>query len=468
MHKARPRGRDGLSVIYRLGVYLLSIVLLALPMTGCMFMRLSEDLKQVESKEALIRGRVTYDAEETVPVLLLLFTDDGGQKAIADFSVMERPGLYAFMVPRGEYYVAAFIDRNRNMRPDDGETYGLYGAPDPVLVDQPGTINGIDLAVDRVIHEEEMDMEFWARQVLEKASASAYITAAGVVTDLSHSYFTPQYAAKGLWEPYTTLREMGIGLFFLEEYDPDKIPVLFVYGASGHAQNWRILFEEMDRERFQPWFFNYPSGLDLEFIGGALEGAIKWLHGQYRFDTLFIVAHSMGGLVARYAIQQNVYEDQQDYIRLLVTISTPWGGHRAAAKGVQYAPAVVPSWRDMAPGSDFLSNLYRRQLPATIPHYLFFSYSGRSGMMDENNDGAVTLESQLDYRIQRQARELYGFDEDHVRVLFSEDVVAIFNGILKDRAEALPRRGILKKMFTAPAPGPDALKSNVPWRSDQH
>ena len=69
--------------------------------------------------------------------------------------------------------------------------------------------------------------------------------------------------------------------------------------------------------------------------------------------------------------------------------------------------------------------------------------------MDENNDGAVTLESQLDYRVQRQARELYGFDENHVQVLFSGDVVAVFNDILKTRAKAL-ERGPLRRILDWP------------------
>jgi len=428
------------------GLYLLSLVWLLLIIDGCMFMRLSQDLKQVETKEAYIRGRVSYQADPNAPVLLLLITVDGGKKQIVDFSVMEAPGLYAFFVPRGTYYVAGFIDLNENMRGDYGEIYGVHGAPDPVVVEQPGMINGIDLSLDRVMREGEVDLSSWSHVNLEEASASSYISAAGVVADLDSHYFTPRYAEKGLWEPYTTLKEMGIGLFFLEDYDPGKIPVLFVYGASGHAQNWRVLFDGMDRQRFQPWFFNYPSGLDLEFIGSALEGAIKWLHERYGFDTLFIVAHSMGGLVARHAILQNVYEDHQDYIRLFLTISTPWGGHRAAAQGVKYAPAVVPSWRDMAPHSAFLAQLYSRPLPPEIPFYLLFSYSGRSGIMNENNDGAVTLESQLDYRVQRKAQKIYGFDEDHVNVLFSEDMAAIFNAILMERADAKSRNP-LRRLF---------------------
>jgi pimeloyl-ACP methyl ester carboxylesterase len=452
------------------GLYLLSVVWLLLIIDGCMFMRLSQDLKQVETKEAYIRGRVSYQDDQQAPVLLLLITVDGDKKQIVDFSVMEAPGLYAFFVPRGTYYVVGIIDLNENMRGDYGEIYGVHGAPDPVVVAQPGMINGIDLKLDRVMREGEVDLSSWSHVNLEEASASAYISAAGVVADLDNSYFTPQYAEKGLWEPYATLKEVGIGLFFLEAYDPHKIPVLFVYGASGHAQNWRVLFDEMDRQRFQPWFFNYPSGLDLEFVGSALEGAIQLLHERYAFDHLFIVAHSMGGLVARHAILQNIYEDQQDYIRLFITISTPWGGHRAAAQGVKYAPAVVPSWRDMAPDSDFLAHLYSRPLPPDVPYYLFFSYGGRSGMMDENNDGAVTLESQLDYRVQRHAQALDGFDEDHVQVLYSEEMVAVFNAALKERADTISQ-GPLRQLFGFPDGGSqDAARSAAKdrWRKASH
>ena len=118
------------------GIYLLLVIGLVFGTSGCMFMRLSQDLKQVETKEAYIRGRVAYHTDRTAPVLILLITVDGRKKQLVDFSVLEQPGLYAFLVPRGTYYVAGFIDLNRNMRPDAGEIYGVYGSPTPVVVDQ--------------------------------------------------------------------------------------------------------------------------------------------------------------------------------------------------------------------------------------------------------------------------------------------------------------------------------------------
>ncbi len=91
-------------------------------------------------------------------------------------------------------------------------------------------------------------------------------------------------------------------------------------------------------------------------------------------------------------------------------------------------------------------------------------------MMDENNDGAVTLESQLDYRVQRHAQSLDGFDEDHVQVLYSEDVVAVFNVALKERADTI-LQGPLRHLFGFPEGGSqDADRSAAKdrWRKASH
>ena len=82
--------------------------------------------------------------------------------------------------------------------------------------------------------------------------------------------------------------------------------------------------------------------IHLDLIGSGLNGVIKKLHDTYRFNTLYVTAHSMGGLVSRSFIMKNVYEDGEDYIKLFVSISTPWDGHRAAEKGVENAPSVIP------------------------------------------------------------------------------------------------------------------------------
>ena len=68
---------------------------------------------------------------------------------------------------------------------------------------------------------------------------------------------------------------------------------------------------------------------------------------------------------------------EHNYVRLLVTIATPFDGHEAAKAGVELSPVVLPSWRDMAAGSPFLLSL-RQALPPNTPHHLFFSFVGGS------------------------------------------------------------------------------------------
>ena len=54
------------------------------------------------------------------------------------------------------------------------------------------------------------------------------------------------------------------------EFDPDKIPVLFVHGIGGTPLDWKYLAKGLDRHRFQPWFYYYPSGLRLNLVSGLL------------------------------------------------------------------------------------------------------------------------------------------------------------------------------------------------------
>lgn len=430
-------------------------------LSGCAFLRLDRDLKRQQAETfdgrvAVIRGQVAYDEPSGAPAVVLCFAREEGRPVLKDYLVINHSSLYYFIVSAGEYAVAAFEDRNRNMRADPGEACGVYGAPDWLVVDRPGPFKGIDLVL--AAGDPSAGGPLLTDLPLGEVSGRQYTSGVGVVTDLDNRLFAPEYAAKGLWEPYAFMKEVGYGLLFMEPYDPAKTPVLFVYGAAGQARNWRPIFEGIDRTRFQPWFFNYPTGLPLEMSAGALAGSLRQLHKRFHFRHLFVVAHSMGGLVARRAIQKCLETGAGESLALFVSLSTPWGGHWAAEKGVARAPAVVPSWRDMVPDSDFIRTVLDAPLPPELPHYLFFSFSGRSGIVGENNDGAVTLASQLDGRAQDAARGIRGFDQGHVGILFDAGVIQTLDAVLAARREELDRglglRQILKAFKPEPSDGP--------------
>ncbi len=59
--------------------------------------------------------------------------------------------------------------------------------------------------------------------------------------------------------------EMAPMMFYaLEEDLPYKVPIVFVHGIEGSITDFLPLLERLDRQRYKPWFFYYPSGADLD------------------------------------------------------------------------------------------------------------------------------------------------------------------------------------------------------------
>ena len=107
--------------------------------------------------------------------------------------------------------------------------------------------------------------------------------------------------------------------------------------------------------------------------------ALTELYARFRFNRLALVAHSMGGLVSRAAIQEIEGSLPQLPLRLFVSISTPWEGLSIAKMGADYSPAVVPAWLDVVPDSPFLEKLLQKPLPPSMAFHLFFGVEGGAG-----------------------------------------------------------------------------------------
>ena len=143
-----------------------------------------------------------------------------------------------------------------------------------------------------------------------------------------------------------------------------------------------------------------------------------------------VVAYSMGGLVSRGFIQRHQQTRNASDIPLYVTISTPWGGHKAAESGVRTAPVVVEVWRDMVPGSAYQRSLFAKPLPPEMQHHMLFTYQRKSASFGESDDQGVTVASQLAAPAQGAAVRLYGFDDTHVGVLNNPEVSKLLNELL--------------------------------------
>jgi pimeloyl-ACP methyl ester carboxylesterase len=262
------------------------------------------------------------------------------------------------------------------------------------------------------------------------------VTAAGSITTLSHPRFAAENVRAGMRAPYDFILNVGAGVYFLDTYDPSRIPVLFVHGIHGSPENFKYLIDRLDRQRFQAWVYYYPSGARLGLIADHLAHTVSQVELQYRMPTLIVVAHSMGGLVARGFLLQR--QPDRLHIPLFISLSTPWGGNSAAQIGLEFSPTAVRSWHDIAPASDYLQSLFytqsaaRRSLPAVTQHQLLFSFKKDSSSFGKSSDQVVTVASELRAEAQDEAAGVYGFDETHRGMLEDPQVSVRVNKLLDE------------------------------------
>ena len=155
------------------------------------------------------------------------------------------------------------------------------------------------------------------------------------------------------------------------------------------------------------------------------------LKQRYGFEHIDVLAHSMGGLVARGALQRAAILAKTNFVAHFISISTPWDGHEAAGRGVKYMNYPVPSWQDMVPGSPYLKEILSKPLPVGTRYDLIFSYksSGGFGLPDEN-DGVVSVQSQLLPQVQEEAASVFGLHEDHTAILKSDVTLRLIEKLL--------------------------------------
>lgn len=410
-------------------------VALCAVLSACQLVELSEDLETIDEL-GFIEGTVAQDVPGDGPFAIALFSGAMRGENLVNAKLSETRD-FRFAALAGTYYIFAFEDRNKDFQYQADEPAGFHGLPTPIELaggEEFGDVR-IELRLNPPLPES--DNEGSARRNAEGEDQPLLWAGRrniGAMAALKDSRFDQDVADLGMWEPLRFSLDIGPGLFFLEPYDSAKTPVLFVHGIRGTPRAFGPIIDSLDQRRFQPWILAYASGLPLDANAEYLRDALTQLSFLHNFERLYLVAHSMGGLVSRAFIHRYL-KGRARYLGLFVTLSTPWGGHDAAQLAVDYAPVVAPVWRDMAPDSAFLEGLRNGQLPEDLPHHLLFSFRGGGLPSTTANDGVVTLASQLDPFAQSRANRIYGFDTSHTEILSDEAVIRLLNEILSETHE---------------------------------
>jgi hypothetical protein len=120
------------------------------------------------------------------------------------------------------------------------------------------------------------------------------------------SYYKPpsNLALRGLIGGFeATHYPAGIGLYFMQPYDPDRIPLVFVHGLFSTPFTWVQTINGLQadpeiRKHYQFWVFAYPTGYPILYSALRLREALaKVDHAYPNHKPYVMVGHSMGGML---------------------------------------------------------------------------------------------------------------------------------------------------------------------------
>ncbi|TVQ29590.1 MAG: alpha/beta hydrolase [Wenzhouxiangella sp.] len=433
------------SIRKELGSIVLALLLLPL-VTGCLLRDAHRQISQLDSG-CVIAGTAVGDSDQPGPYIVVAWTDLDAEASLrpVDHFVMDEGGPWVFALEPGRYRVLAFRDIQGDLsyRPDNPLKEYRQGE---ALDCSSGTqLNGIDM----VIHDQDRPRRAMTMNLTRERFQQGHIdyaaiaslgqaTAYGELTTLSHARFAEDNARDSLWRPLDFFLAGNPGIYFLEPYDAAREPVLFVHGINGSPRVFTELIGQLDSSRFQPWLFYYPSGVGLNENTRYLTNIMLELEIRHGVRRFHVVGHSMGGLVAMAFLQNRHDRGAPAEAGVFLPLSAPWGGHAAAGRAVDASPLVMPVWRDMAPGSDFLANLFGvdngARLPDSVTMHLLFSYAGGDYLTWGSTDGVISLASLLKPEAQDLAQSVYGFDTTHIGILSHQAAIERINQLLAEAA----------------------------------
>jgi len=245
--------------------------------------------------------------------------------------------------------------------------------------------------------------------------------------------------------------EKHTGLYFLQPYDPHRIPVVFVHGLISTPFDWVKTINGLQadpeiRKRYQFWVFAYPTGNPVLYSALRLREELARVDKAYpNHKDYILVGHSMGGLLSQAQVTNMTRADWEKTlgapameifatlqptdlvtrattfranprIKRVVFICTPHLGSKMASAGigelaiklislpvdlVTTIESEIPeetlrkinngrlpnSVSNLAPNAPYLAVLKRE--PIQAPYHSIIGNRGKPGPLADSSDGVV-------------------------------------------------------------------------------
>ncbi len=255
--------------------------------------------------------------------------------------------------------------------------------------------------------------ESTVRSALEKG----YDADGGRYADLDDDLFASNMVQTGLWKPERFTEVVGFGIFLDEPHEPGRMPVLLLHGHAAGPRIFEALASMLDRDRYEPWYGYYPTGLDVDELASLLRESLSSTAARLAVDEVVIVCHSMGGIVARAGLRPADDGVSLPSVPAVITLATPWNGSERAGAWA-WSPAAPPSWKDLKPGSTFLAHLFDDPLPDGTQLHVLYGTAGETASIPGEDDGVVSHASLTRHEALEEATSVTEFElSDHIGMI---------------------------------------------------
>jgi pimeloyl-ACP methyl ester carboxylesterase len=415
-----------------------ALALFAFLLAGCGIQDLKEDLEQVTEDYGYLKASAS-GGDDSADVLVALYRRESGGEVMSNARAVVPGEQFYVLVPNGTYTLIAFSDLNGDFLYQSGEPAARI--EDPVINwfrDMEGQqrvdydtleVQAVELSSATAL-EEGFDLSLSALRENSK-TADNFLK----VVTWDHAAFSAENMTLGMWQPGAFQEQVGYGLYVLEEFDPAKKSIVLVHGINDTPRVFMSMVDAIPDD-YQVLLFHYPSAFPLEYTSYLLTESLDELMRRYELPQVDVMAHSMGGLVSKGMMYQ-ADDVLRGEMQIFVSLASPYGGHSAAAAGLKWSPVIAPVWWAMAPGSSYLTIIDGVDLTNGPEHHLIYTYSQETGGPREEDDGVVSVESQLAESAKRNAAATYGVADNHVGVMHNACVSELVGSILAgDGADA--------------------------------
>jgi hypothetical protein len=184
------------------------------------------------------------------------------------------------------------------------------------------------------------------------------------------------------------------------------IKIIYVHGASSTPTSFNYISQ------------NLPEHERLDFSYDSLKELEKTVYKLYDFlpdEEHCVVTHSMGGIIGVATTYLNSFRGDKKKTKKMVTLSSPFCGSKMA----NYLKWMYPKYGlfdNVSTNNPMILSIQERG--AIIPTLNIITKGGESPVIQEENDGVISVSSQISLR--SCTRKI--IDVNHFEVLMSPDV----------------------------------------------